>query len=59
METANSTSAFKAKQLFLKKSIVVKFIPTNNFKKGFVHNRDVETITTITIPTSTINANSG
>lgn len=50
---ANLTSAFKKQQLFLKKDIVVKFMPANSFKKGFVRNRGPETTTSFTIPTST------
>lgn len=52
METANSTSAFKKKQLLIKKNIVAKFISTNSFKKGFERNRDSDTITSFTIPTT-------
>ena len=55
MQTANSTSAFKSKQLFIKKNIVVKFIPTNSFKKGFVRNRGIETTISVSIPTIIIN----
>lgn len=55
METVNSTSAFKTKQLFLKKNVVVKFIPTKSFKKGFAPNKDIESTTILTIPTIIIN----
>ena len=59
METANLTSAFKTKQLFLKKNIVVKFSPTKSFKKGFIPKSESDTSISITIPTSAIITNPG
>lgn len=57
MEPAALTSQFKNQQLFLNKNIVVKFIPTNNYKKGGVANRNAETTTSITYPTGNISSN--
>lgn len=56
MEQSASTSNLKTKQLFLKKSIVVKFIAKNGLKNEFGRN-GTETTTSLTIPTTTINTN--
>lgn len=55
MELTALTSNFKKQQLFLKKNIVVKFIPTNSLKKGLAGNRnDTYNTTTGTLPTTGI-----
>ena len=56
MELNTSTNNANAKQLFLKKKVVVKFISvTRIVKKGSAENRnDMQTTTTFTIPTTTI-----
>jgi len=51
MEPIALTAQFKKQQLFLKKNIVVKFIPVNSLKKGGAGNRNAETSTSITYPT--------
>ena len=56
MEQTTSTSNLETKQLFLKKSIVVKFIAKGS-EKGFMLNGDTETTTSLTIPTTTIKTN--
>lgn len=54
MKLNNSTNNANTKQLFLKKKVVVKFIPvTRIVKKGSAENRnDTQTTTTFTIPTT-------
>jgi hypothetical protein len=52
MEQTALTSGFKKQQLFLKKTVVVKFVRTNSLMKGVSQNRNVETTTSI--PTSII-----
>lgn len=55
MKLTALTSGLTKQPLFLKKNIVVKFIPTNSFKKGLSGNRnDTQTTTTGTIPTTGI-----
>lgn len=57
MEPTALTSQFKKQQLFLKKNIVVKFIPINSYIKGMGCNRNAETTTSITYPTGLISTN--
>jgi len=57
MEPTALTSQFKKQQLFLRKNIVVKFSPTNSYKKGGGGIRNAETTTSITYPTGIISSN--
>jgi len=57
MEPTALTSQFKKQQLFLRKNIIVKFIPINRYEKGGGVNRNAETTTSITYPTGIISSN--
>jgi hypothetical protein len=57
MQPTALTSQFKKPQLFLRKNIIVKFSPTNSYKKGGSVNRNTETTTSITYPTGIISSN--
>jgi hypothetical protein len=59
MEQKSSITNNTKNQLFLKKKIVIKFVTKNTLNKELALNRDTETTTIFTVPTSIVATNGG